>query len=309
MSHFTCKAMRTILFSAAAVMVMAGAASASEGNLAVGVAQATGDGLRMREWPTTESTIVYKMEKGTTIALLDNDEDMDGWYRVSYNGKVGYVSADYVQQLNSASFQTYAQVNGERVPVQAEPTDESDTLELIADKAYVTVSSLQDGWYAVKCKYGTVGYIRSDYLELTDNDGTQTAQTTKSSNGAAVAAYARKFKGYRYVYGAAGPSRFDCSGLTMYVYKQFGVSLPHSASSQWLNGTGTRVYKMANLQPGDLIFFNNPRYNRGKACSHVGLYLGDGMMIHASSSKTGVIISSIYSGSYPKYFVGGKHIL
>lgn len=105
------------------------------------------------------------------------------------------------------------------------------------------------------------------------------------------------------------PRGFDCSGFTMYVYSQHGYSLPHSATSQWQSGLGTRVYSISELQPGDLVFFNDPSRNAGKACSHAGIYTGDGQFIHSSSSRSGgVIVSSLTSGYYNTYFVGGIHV-
>lgn len=306
MSHVTCKAAKMFVFTALSAALMTGAASAVEQDMAVALGKTTGSGLRMREYPTTEADVVYKMEKGTTLAILDEAED--GWYHVTYNGKTGYVSGEYLNQLDG-EVKTYARVNGEGVYVRAEPNEDSEVLNVIDNKAYVTVLGLENGYYKVKCRYGTEGYIRSDYMALTDNNGE--SSSSSSSNGSATGnsavSIAMKYKGCRYVYGAAGPSRFDCSGLTMYVYGKLGISLPHSASAQWTGNYGSRVYKMSALQPGDLVFFRNPSIARGKACSHVGIYIGNNQILHASSSRTGVIVSNLNSGSYRKYFVGGKH--
>ena len=95
----------------------------------------------------------------------------------------------------------------------------------------------------------------------------------------------------------------------MYIYGQRGYSLPHTATGQWQSGLGTRVYSISELQPGDLVFFNDPSRNAGKACSHVGIYVGNGKHIHSSSSRSGgVIISDLTSGYYNTYFVGGIHV-
>jgi cell wall-associated NlpC family hydrolase len=92
-----------------------------------------------------------------------------------------------------------------------------------------------------------------------------------------------------YVWGASGPDSFDCSGLTQYAYSAAGVSLPHSSKSQ--SQMGTPVSRDA-LQPGDLVFFYSP-------VSHVGMYIGDGKMVHASTSGKPVQVASIDSmGSY-----------
>ena len=135
-----------------------------------------------------------------------------------------------------------------------------------------------------------------------------TTSSTVSSNSGFVDT-AKKYLGTRYVYGGAAPGGFDCSGFTMYVYKQHGYSLPHSASAQWQSGIGTRVYSISELQPGDLVFFNDPSRSAGKACSHAGIYVGNGQIIHSSSSRSkGVIISDLTSGYYNTYFVGGIHV-
>ena len=93
----------------------------------------------------------------------------------------------------------------------------------------------------------------------------------------------------------------------MYVFSQHGYSLPHSATSQW-NACSVSVAK-SDLQPGDLVFFNDPARNAGKACSHVGIYIGDNQFIHSSSSRSGgVIISSLGESYYSTYYKGAKRV-
>ena len=89
--------------------------------------------------------------------------------------------------------------------------------------------------------------------------------------------------GDSYVYGAAGPSAFDCSGLTMMAWAQAGVALPHSSSAQY--GSGPHV-AVSDLQPGDLVFYYSP-------ISHVGMYIGNGMIVHAANPGTGVVVSGV----------------
>ena len=87
------------------------------------------------------------------------------------------------------------------------------------------------------------------------------------------------------MYGAAGPSAFDCSGLTMMAWAQGGVGLPHSSSAQM--GMGTPV-SSSDLQPGDLVFYYSP-------VSHVGIYIGNGQIVHAANPSTGVQITGVFS--------------
>ncbi len=141
--------------------------------------------------------------------------------------------------------------------------------------------------------------------QQTTSQTQETTQTTTSSSskGQEVANYAKSFVGKRYVYGGSSPSGFDCSGLTMYVYKKYGISLPHSATAQ--SSKGTTVAR-ANLQAGDLVFFRNYKTNKG--IGHVGIYIGGNKFVHASTEKTGVIISTL-SGSYSSRYITATRLI
>ncbi|MFC5728377.1 MULTISPECIES: C40 family peptidase [Nocardioides] len=115
------------------------------------------------------------------------------------------------------------------------------------------------------------------------------AASIPASGRAAVAVrYALAQVGDSYVYGAAGPNAFDCSGLTMMAWGQAGVGLPHSSSAQY--GSGARV-SQSELQPGDLVFYYSP-------ISHVGIYIGNGMIVHAANPGSGVRVAAVNSMPY-----------
>ncbi len=125
------------------------------------------------------------------------------------------------------------------------------------------------------------------------------APPADASKGAQVVSIAMQYLGIKYVWGAASPSvGFDCSGLTMYVFNQVGVSLPHYAAAQF--GMGTSVSK-DQLQPGDLVFF--------RGLGHMGMYIGGGNMIHAPRTGDVVKISSIYDSYYVANWVGARRVL
>ncbi len=109
-----------------------------------------------------------------------------------------------------------------------------------------------------------------------------------SGRAAAAIGYAMAQVGDSYVYGAAGPSAWDCSGLTMVAWAQAGVALPHSSAAQY--GSGTHIAASA-LQPGDLVFYYSP-------ISHVGMYIGNGLIVHAANPGAGVRVSELYSMPY-----------
>jgi len=109
-----------------------------------------------------------------------------------------------------------------------------------------------------------------------------------SGRAAAAVAYAMAQVGDAYVYGAAGPSAFDCSGLTMMAWAQAGVGLPHSSSAQYSSGPHIAA---SDLMPGDLVFYYSP-------ISHVGMYIGNGLIVHAANPGAGVRVAELYSMPY-----------
>jgi len=117
------------------------------------------------------------------------------------------------------------------------------------------------------------------------------AAPVAAPNGVAQAAVdtALAQVGDRYVYGATGPNSFDCSGLTSYSYKQAGLVIPRTSKAQ--STFGTPVAK-GDLKPGDLVFFYSP-------VSHVGMYIGNGQMVHASTASKPVAVVSL--DSMPSY--------
>jgi cell wall-associated NlpC family hydrolase len=110
-----------------------------------------------------------------------------------------------------------------------------------------------------------------------------------------VVSYALQKVGMRYIAAASGPTSFDCSGLTMQAWRQAGVSLPHYSRSQY---AVTRRVPLSQAQPGDLVFYF------GRGVRHVGLYIGNGKMVHASNPRGGVRIDNVLGPWYAQRFSG-----
>ena len=294
MTHFAGRAGKVLFLSVLTAMLLAATALAAD--IATGAGCTTGSSLRLRAEPSTSASVVTTLDKSVAVAILD--DSVDGWYKIAYNGSTGYVSADYLNVDQDNVFTTYGRVNSDGVNVRSDASTDSSVLATIEEDAIVTVNGLVDGWYDVTCEYGTEGYIRSDFLDLTES----------SSSNSDIAATAKQYLGTGYVYGGASPRGFDCSGFTMYVYSQHGYSLPHSATSQWQSGLGTRVYSISELQPGDLVLFKKSGTG-SKRASHVGIYIGNNQFVHASTSTVGVIVSSLSEAYYTTGFVGGRRIV
>ncbi|HWI43854.1 MAG TPA: NlpC/P60 family protein [Nocardioides sp.] len=124
---------------------------------------------------------------------------------------------------------------------------------------------------------------REAILSRGDQRAPDASSIPASGRAKAAIAFALAQVGDAYVYGAAGPNAWDCSGLTMVAWGQAGVSLPHSSRAQM--GSGTPVSR-SQLQPGDLVFYYSP-------VSHVAIYLGNGMIVHAANPGAGVKVSSV----------------
>lgn len=140
-----------------------------------------------------------------------------------------------------------------------------------------------------------------------NNDSQESSEPPSRAGGSALAGQilqtAAEHLGTPYRYGGSSPGGFDCSGFVMYVFSQYGIDLPRSASDQ--ASVGTHIDKK-DLKPGDLVFFNCG----GKGINHAGIYSGNGNFIHSSSPRSGgVIYSSLQEGYYLQHYVGARRIL
>ena len=167
MTHFAGKMVRMLLLSAISTVLLAGFAAAAESQQAVAVGATTGSSLRLRADASTSASVITTLDQDVAVAVLD--DSIDGWYKVNYNGNVGYVSADYLVIDQDNVFTSYGRVSGDGVNVRSAPSTSGGTLATVNDGAMVTVNGFVDGWYDVTCEYGTEGYIRSDFLVLTNS--------------------------------------------------------------------------------------------------------------------------------------------
>lgn len=175
-------------------------------------------------------------------------------------------------------------VNSSSVYVRKGPSTDNEVVDTLILNNQVIVTAEIDDWYKVNVNNKT-GYIAKRLLSESKETATsrgaeerkdeqteevKTETTTTTSKGEEIVNYAKQYLGSKYVYGASGPTTFDCSGFTMYVYKHFGISLSHSARAQSKNGT---YVAKENLQPGDLVFFKD--YETMDGIGHCGIYIGE----------------------------------
>lgn len=224
--------------------------------------------VNMRKGAGTTYSIIKTLKLNAKITILGEEGK---WYKIKAGSDTGYVSKDYVSDT--------AKVTNRSLTEPRE--NKEDEKEAENTKNTNTTAS--------------------------DKTTTNNAATTSSSiKGTDVVAYAKKYLGYKYVWGGDGSNgTFDCSGFTMYVYKHFGVSLPHYTVSQYNSGKGIKITKQSDLKMGDIVFLTD--YISGVACGHCGIYISDGKFIHADSTVMKVNISDL-NGMYKGRFCGALRI-
>ncbi len=225
--------------------------------------------------------------------------------------------------------ETTMYVTGSSVYVRSGPGTNYEIVTSLLRGNSVVATAETSEWYKVQVN-GQTGYISKSLVSTTrpettsrgtetsrtqdekeqastpEEENTQAEQTVvQTSTGQQIVDYAKNYLGCKYVYGGAGPNTFDCSGFTMFVYRNFGVTLSHSARAQ--SKVGVAVEK-ENLQLGDLVFFKD--YETMNGIGHCGIYIGDGNFIHASSG-TGycVKISTLLSGSYATRYETARRVI
>ena len=291
-------ALMTVIVSALCVV---GASATS-----VGVGTVTADALRMRTDSNTDATILATASKGDTVIILEDAGN--GWYKVDYKTTEGYMSGEYLTVAAQADVTIgygLVNTNGSTLNVRSGPSTEYDKVTTLDSGAVVNIVGIDNGWYKIESN-GITGYVSSDYMitckDSAGSRGDDTVASSASSLGQQIVDYAKQFLGTPYVYGGNGPNSFDCSGFTKYVYAHFGYTLNRTATDQLQNGTSV---SKDQLQPGDLVFF---KYNTSKPVSHVGIYIGGGQFIHASTNQYKVQIDTLTSGHYANVYVYGRHV-
>ncbi len=230
-------------------------------------------GSNVRKGPGTDTSVVAQAPKGETCFIIGFN---CGWYKVSFNGQIGYVRSDLLTLLEEPYTNAGSKGNTYKESNSASTSQGSSSKSSPAKTTAKTSSA------------------------------PATSSSTGSSLGEQAANYAMQFKGYRYVYGGAAPSTgFDCSGLVYYVYKQLGYNVGRTSTDQYYNSYSN--VSRGSLQVGDIVLFERT-YTSNSRCTHSGIYIGNGQFIHAANSRSGVIVTSLDSEYYSSRFVCGVHI-
>lgn len=261
----------------------------------LGVAVLSDGKLNVRETPSTESEIVGKMTDRDACEILSTDGE---WSNIISGNVEGYIKTEFLLtgeealEVAQEEVKTVATVKVDSLRVREQATTESGILSVVGSGQDLTMVADLGDWIEVEAGDGT-GYVSAEYVEISEKLPTaKTISEMNYSEGASdvrssLVSYACQFIGNRYVWGGTSLTNgVDCSGFTMQVYAKYGIYLPHSSRAQ--PGYGTKI-SASEAQPGDLFFYGSGRY-----ISHVGIYIGNGQIVHASDERGGIKISNAY---------------
>ena len=217
--------------------------------------------LKVRKEASTESIVLGLVPIEEELVVK---EELDGWVKIEIEEGDGYVSRDYVNLRTDF--------------VHAESKEEEEAR--LAEEAREREAARAAAQAAEAARAEKLEQKQEQNQAVVEAAQTVVATSQGTEMGKAVADYALQFVGNPYVYGGSSLTNgTDCSGFVMSVYANFGVSLPHSSSAQ--RGRGYDVGGIANAQPGDIVCYSG----------HVGIYIGNGQIVHASTAKTGIKVS------------------
>ncbi|MDO5323916.1 MAG: SH3 domain-containing protein [Clostridia bacterium] len=252
--------------------------------------------------PSTSSASLGTMSFGESLSCTGVNST---WARVvNSSGALGYCKLSGLSDTNPNTYNVTLYTQSSGVKVYAKASTSSTVLTTLSLNAKVTGVAINADktWIRLKNDSGTYGYVQAGSVATTPDNGSS-ATVNK------VIALAKAQSGKPYVYGTTGPNSFDCSGFTYYVFKNAaGVTLKRTSESQGYDSSYTKISAISDLKVGDLVFFNT-NSDDADLCDHVGIYLGSGSFIHASSAGGKVITSSLNSGYYNRTYSWGRRVL
>ena len=235
------------------------------------------DKVNLRKKASTSATILAKLKLNDKVTVL---EEVDSkWSKVKVDGITGYVSTELLADKKQ---------------------------EIKEDKKEEESTTSRDGETTSRNEKEEVKEDKKEDSKQEINKEESKGNTTSKVLGEDIVEYAKKYLGYEYILGGTSPKTgFDCSGFTKYVYNHFGYKLSRTSKAQAKNG---KEVSKSDLQPGDIIVFKNQSLT---AIGHVGIYIGNNKIIHASEPGVGVVITDMNASgyNYNKRYVTARRII
>ena len=252
---------------------------------------------------SSTSTSIAKNTKVTLTAYADS------WAKISKSGTTAYIPVKYLTLKESMT------VYAVKSTYLYKKASTSTKLVSLAQGDKLTVTKRSGNYFYGKDKNsGKSGYVKLADVSTT-NPGKSSSSGSKSVSSMSnsekidyIIKLAKSLQGRPYSTSANPPKTFDCSRFTSYCFKQAGVSLSGTAKDQGYNSKYTKVSSTSSLKKGDIVCFDTNSTDMDLS-DHVGIYLGSGQFIHASSAGGKVMISSLSSGYYKKVFSWGRRVI
>jgi gamma-D-glutamyl-L-lysine dipeptidyl-peptidase len=230
----------------------------------------------IRRDPAHASELITQALMGTPVKVLKNNND---WYLVQTpDSYIGWVDNDAVSLKNKKEFETWKK--SERVICTVKTGDITDerggVVSDFVSGAILQVTGQDISGYNVLLPDGRQGLIQKNYVDDFSNWALQTG-----TNAEKLISFGRTLLGTQYLWGGISSKGIDCSGFARACYFSCGIIIPRDASSQALYGKEIDIADFASFKPGDLLFFGHIR-NGKKVITHVGIYIGNGEVMHSS---------------------------
>ena len=280
------------------IIVAVGLSSSSSFAQSYNLGKVHANVLNVRSESNSNSSVVSKLNNDSEVVIVD---EVEGWYKIKTSQtSEGWISSDYASVVQTG---VDGVVNAENVNVRQGASLESPVVANLGKGDKVRVIDKNDGWVKVSMESEEEAYIYDKFVEIPMLSENAQAVSRGDSRGSVAVNLGLSLLGKDYHWGHEGPNTFDCSGFTKYVYnKALGKNIPHSSRAQSQKG---ETIAKSNLQSGDLVFFTTDRSGN---VNHVGIYIGNGKFVHASSAKDQVIVSQLDSGFYQETYKWAKRI-
>lgn len=257
------------------------------------IAVVAADALNLRESPNTSAKLLTQLSKDDQVSMIDSS---NGWYKVQYGNIIGWVCGQYVTVKEG---NIPATIVGDDVNVRTSPSLTADVITKVSSGYKVNIVVRSDEWFNVELSNGTKGWINKQFIAIGSSKVSR-----GGSMGEQIVTFAKKYQGVGYIWGGSSPKGFDCSGFVKYVFDKFDIELNRVAADQVKQGE--KVGK-SSLQLGDIVFFDTD--GGGNYINHVGIYIGDGDFIHASSGKDRVTINTLSDGFYANCYITARRVI
>ena len=228
------------------------------------------DRLNVREEPDTSASRIGYIDHGEKAQIIEYGEE---WTKIRYTDeKQGYVASEFITVEEEFIYaKSIAEEQAEQAALQELQQRAAQTEQIAPENTTVVITP------------------------------PATSYTTNAELRSAIVQYAMQYLGTPYVHGGRSlASGTDCSGFTSYIYAEFGYSLSRTPQGQW--GGNGRSISVSEIQPGDIVCYSS----NGSKCTHVGIYIGNGQIVHEANSRKGTIVSDIY---YDNTFIGVKNVI